>query len=212
MAQMKLHTYDLFNLILIIGFLCSSKLACGTEGVHKRAAISLLPFTVKKSVSFALVPRLASNQRARPWVLSQAKTATLTEYLQIVNSLLWAYTTSKNIAGAGDKSLCSLSPQGKPQHNRQTSWVKEHSDVGCLQGTRSQRKTDRKLQKIQLAQHAWVLAIQKVRQPTKFCKSRSIFDKVTRRRSIQRSTQTGQEQNQNRRPKLIEQRFYRALD
>lgn len=40
-VQMKSHTFDPFDAISIIGFMCNFKLGCETNGIHEGAANSL---------------------------------------------------------------------------------------------------------------------------------------------------------------------------
>lgn len=112
-GQMKPHTFDPFDPILIIGSLRNIKLACDTNGIHECAAIWLLHFFMKTSVSSALHSRLASNQKARTRVSSRAKTTTLSTYPQVVNSLLRTNATDENIADLEDAITTFSQPPGK---------------------------------------------------------------------------------------------------
>lgn len=64
-AQMKPHTFDLFDPISIIGFVCKFKLACDNNKNHEGIAIWLFYLFMEKSVYFALQWQLASSHMAR---------------------------------------------------------------------------------------------------------------------------------------------------
>lgn len=94
-ARMKPHTFDPFDLVSIIGFMCKFKLECDSNRIHERVALWLFHFFMQKSTSSALQTWMASKRKSRIKVAFTYKTATLTTYPQVINYLRMHVTDSK---------------------------------------------------------------------------------------------------------------------
>lgn len=88
-VQIGTNILDSLDPILIISFLSTFKLACHTNGIHKRATVCLLHFFIKKPAAAVLnsCSDLSSKRNRRQ------KEETLTGYCKVVNYLLDKYAT-----------------------------------------------------------------------------------------------------------------------
>lgn len=79
-VQMKTIIFNSFDLISIIIFLATFKLACDTNGIREGAAVWYLHFFVKKPAAGALDSRIALPSKFN----GRGKEGTLMEYVQVV--------------------------------------------------------------------------------------------------------------------------------
>lgn len=68
--QIKAHFFNPENLILIIGFLATSKLACDRNDIYEGSAMWVLPHFVRKALDYALNSRMSVEDDLSPLPLS----------------------------------------------------------------------------------------------------------------------------------------------
>lgn len=120
---METQIFNWFYPISIISFLSAVKLQHGTNGVHKRDALWLLHFSMRRPASVALNAYIA----LLPKPCNRPKEGNITSYCEDVNYLVETYATVAGIAESDAYMMLSLSHRASRVQN-----TLKHFETRCF--------------------------------------------------------------------------------